>query len=415
MFYIKGAYIMNRKKYLLIYVVVSLIFLSGCTFSNKPVVEVEKGPVPVVTEIVEFKTISQGERFIGKIKPNKNVLVYPKTTAKIEKIYVEQGDIVAKQQILMKLDATYVNDSLLQAEAAYQSAISNLNQAKERQSSSIIQTEAQLAIAEDTFNQAQKNLDDMTEKHEDGWISDSQFDQAKSAFLQAENNLKIAKDSVVKAKSNSNIEAVKIAVDQAELGVKQAKRALVDTNVYASIAGQVASINVGVGDMASPQIPAIQIINQDIVYVSLNVTGNSLKNFKEGRVIDIYIPSLEQKVEGKVTFISPIANEQTLTFLVEVEINNQNNQLKSGMFVETILTLSNNEEYIVIPTRAVMGTGKETYVYIVDDGKAYKKDIEVMDMSTEETILISGLAVDDVIIVKGQYSVVDGSEVEIVK
>ncbi len=496
---------MKQSKYFIIFIIIFVIFLSGCTFGKAPVVEVEKGPVPVVTENVQFKTIAQGERFIGKISADKNSLVYPKITAKIEKIYVKPGDTVVKNQILMKLDDRYVNDSLHQAESSYQSALINLSQAEERQKSSIIQTEAQLAIAEDSYNQAVKNLVDITKKYDDGVVTESQLDQAEATFVQAEtnltnakaalatataaadaayaaalildpsatrdpnltlsinslttsvalaeaavqqskaaldsmtaqynggkitenqvdqsssvvvqaeNNLKIARDSAEAAKSNSNIEAATLAVEQAEYGIEQAKRSLEDTKVYSSIAGQVVSVKVEEGDMATPQAPAMQIINQGIVYVSLNVTENTLKNFNEGDIINIYIPSLERDVEGKATFISPIANEQTLTFLVEIEINNDDKQLKSGMLVETILSFSNDEEYIIIPTRAVMGTGKETYVYVVEDGKAYKRAIEVMDMATEETILISGLTVDDVIVIKGQYSLEDGEEVEIVK
>ncbi len=406
---------MNRTKYSIILVLILVVFLSGCTLGNETEEAVELRPIPVVIEKVELKSIDQGERFIGKIKANQNIFVSPKITAKIEEIYVEQGDTVIKQQILMKLDDTYVKDSLRQAEAVYQSSLSNLNQAKERQSSSIIQTEAQLEIAEDSYEQAKKNLDDVTELHDEGRANDNQLDQAESAYLQAENNLKIARDSYEKAQSSTNIDAIKASLDQAEIGLEQAQRAVEDTKVYASISGQVASVRVEEGDMASPQIPAVQIVNQDIVYVNLNVTENSLNNFEEGEIIDIYIPSLDKNVEGKVTFISPVASEQTLTFLIEIKINNEDNQLKSGMLVETILTFSDDEEYIVIPTQAVLGTGKDTYVYVVNDGKAYKKSIEVKDMTTEETIIIYGLSVDDEVVIKGQYNLDNGSDVEIIQ
>ena len=405
-----------KQIYYITIIILSIILFTGCTLgSDKDEQTIEVKPIPVVIEEVQFKAMEEGERFIGRIKADQNISIFSKINAKVKEIYREQGDMVKKQQILIKLDDTYVIDSLRQAEAGYQAALSNLNQAKERQGSAIIQARAQLEIAEDSSEQAKKNLDDITELYDDGRATEKQLDQANTAVLQADNNLKIAKDSFEKAQSSSNIDAITASLQQAEIGLEQAKRAVEDTKIVASISGQVAAVKVSVGDYASPQVPLVQIVNQDIVYANLNITENSLKNFKERDMLDIYIPSLDKDVRGEVTYISPVANEQILTFLVEIKIDNEDNQLKSGMLVETLLKYSDVEEYIVIPTQAVLGTGKETYVFIIKDGKAYKKNIEIKNMTTEETVVIYGLSVDDEIVIKGQYNLINGSDIVIVQ
>lgn len=405
---------MKRISYL--FIILSIILFSGCSLGNdNDEQSTEKQPVPVLVEKVQQKSVEHGERFIGKIKADQDLYVLPKISGKVQEIYIKQGDMVKEGQILMRLDDTYVNDTLLQAEASYKSALSNLNQAKERQSSSILQAEAQLELAEDSYEQAEKNLEDIKELYDDGRVNETQLDQAETAFLQADNNLKIARDSLEKAKSSSNIGALEAGLNQAELGLEQARRAVNDTKVLATISGQIASVMVEVGEMASQQQPVVQIINQNIVYVNLNVTENSLNNFREGERIDIYIPSLNKNITGEITFISPVANEQTLTFTIEIKISNKDRQLKAGMLVETLLTYVDNEEYIVIPTQAILGTGKDTYVFIVKEGKAYKKGITVREMATEEAIIESGLFVDDEVVIKGQYYLENGSDVEIVQ
>ncbi|MGD9677928.1 MAG: efflux RND transporter periplasmic adaptor subunit [Vulcanibacillus sp.] len=525
---------MKRGYYLLI-LIISIIYMSGCSLtSNNEAQPTEIKPVPVLIEQVQLKSVEQGERFIGKVKADKDLFVLPKVSGRVQNIYINQGDAVREGQVLMKIDDTYVNDTLQQAESSYKSALSNLNQAKERQSSSILQAEAQLTIAEDAYkkteknlannielndgnkieesqltlaestfdqarvnlnntmalyndgkakeaelaiaqaaydqavinlagadpldpaevaaaeaaldlaednliakstiyasvvvkeaqlqtaqayyDQAQKNLADVMELYNDDIAKETRLDQADTAFIQAANNLKIAKDSLENAKSTTSIAGLEVGLEQAELGLEQARRAVNDTKVVATISGQIATVMVEVGDMATQQQPVVQIINQDLIYVNFNVTENSLKNFTEGDALDIYIPSLDKSFEGKITFISPIANEQMLTFLVEARIDNKDNLIKSGMLVEGLINNIDKQEYLVIPTHAVLGTGEETYVYIIEeDGKAYKRNIEIKEMTTLETVITSGLSVNDKIVVKGQYNLMDGSEIEIVQ
>lgn len=169
------------------------------------------------------------------------------------------------------------------------------------------------------------------------------------------------------------------------------------------------------GETASPQSAVVQIVNLNRVIVQLNISESSLKSFETGKEVKVNIPSLDETFNGEVTFIAPAANVQTLTFPVEIVITNTEQLIKSGMLAEVFIDYKEGEEQIVIPTQGVIGTGDETYVFVVKDGKAVKQQVTVKAMTTNDTYIASGLSEGDQIVIKGQYGLKNGAHVEIIQ
>ncbi|OEF99811.1 hypothetical protein BHF71_01145 [Vulcanibacillus modesticaldus] len=407
---------MGKTKIILLIILSTLMIvsLSGCSINKEEEQTQSDEPTPVVIKQVEEKSVQQTKRYIGKVKAVQDIMVLSKIAGTVKEIYVNQGDMVKEGQLLIKLDDKDVTDALHQAEAAYQSALANLVQAKEGRSSRILQAETQLKQAEDAYMQAKKNLERIKELYEAEAIPKTQLEQAQTAYLQAENGLKIAQDTLEKANSDANIDTLESAVEQAKVGVEQARRAVSNTKIVAPITGQIAVLNIEKGEIASPQLPLLQIVNQDQILVGLNVTESSLKNFELGKKLAIYVPAIDEKIEGEVTFIAPAANSQTLTFPIEIKVENLDQRIRSGMFVEVQVTDSEDEKYVVVPTQAVLGTGADTYVFVYLNGKAVKQNVKVKDMTSEETIISEGLNRQDKIIIKGQYGLEDGIIVEVI-
>ncbi len=393
------------------------LLLSGCEllFISKPVIEEPKAPSPVEVASASYETIDYSERFIGRIAADQNAVVYPRTSGKITAIYVKQGSQVWRNQALVKLDDSYVQDSIRQAESALFIAEANYDQTVERQESMIIQTEAQLEMAIDNYNAAEVNLRELRDRQDKGEdVPEFLETQIESAYNQAKANLTIITDQAEKAKSETGLKMIEEQIRQAEHAVEQATRALDDLTIYAPVAGQVVQVNARVGDMVAPQVPLLQIIGQNKVYVTFFITDSSLRNYELKQELAVHVPALDEERTGTITFIAPAANEQTLTFMVEVELDNADASLKSGMLVETRQLTTEDDEFIVIPTRAVMGVGDESYVYVALDGLAIKKPIEIIEMRSNKTVIRSGIGVDELVITKGQYVLEDGAAIEII-
>jgi HlyD family secretion protein len=231
--------------------------ISGCeiVLVPKPVVELPKAPSPIEVAVAAYETVDYSERFIGRVAADQNAVVYPRTTGKITAVYVSQGSNVWRNQALIKLDDSYVQDSIRQAESALSIAQANYDQTIERQESMIIQTEAQLMMAQDAYTTALSNLRDMEELQKTQDVPEMLVTQVKSAFVQAQGNLIIITDQAEKAKSETGLKIIEEQIKQAEHAVEQATRALNDTTVYAPVAGQGVQVNARGGDMAAPQMP----------------------------------------------------------------------------------------------------------------------------------------------------------------
>jgi len=357
--------------------IILLLILSGC--STKNVSEEKNQPIPVQVIKVERETIENQDRYIGTVKAKQDVMVFSKIAGKVKKVNVKVGDQVKVDQILFEIDTTDVSFSLRQANTQYQAAVDNLNRAKDAKA----QAEEQLRKAEKAVNP----LFPETAKAVEG---------AKSALQQTEANVAVAQ---------AQVNQTKVAVDQASNTVSEA-------DVKAPIAGVVSSVMTEAGEMAAPQSPVIQIVNPDSLIVQLNsITESSIQKFRVGQKVKVSFPNVRETVEGTVSTVSFAANSQTLTYPIEIQIMDQSKSIHPGMFAEIIVTQSVKNQ-LVIPTKAIIGTGEGAHVYVINNNKAIKKTVKVIDMSTENTV-IEGLSENEQIVIKGQYMINNGSPVKI--
>ena len=100
----------------------------------------------------------------------------------------------------------------------------------------------------------------------------------------------------------------------------------------------------------------------------------------------------------------------------EVEIvflNDHSDRIKPGMHAEAYIELNNGnaEELLAIQRNCILVSLKNPYVYLVADGKAYRKDITVGNVYNDRVTVLNGLSVDDLVVLSGQINLRDGSTV----
>lgn len=401
------------KKLFAILALLTLLIGAGCSNNESSLDESQTITVNVVE--VENKALEQYEKFFGKVEASQEGQVASRTGGIVKKSYVALGDYVTEDQLLIELDDEDARYSFKQAEQGYQSALYNLEQAKEGRGTAILKAENNLELADDTYINSKESYENSQKLYEDEIITEAQLKQAKSAYLQAKNNLEMANDAVNNAYSEANINALEAQVEQAKIRMDQARSALDNTKIYSPIAGYIVSINAKEGEMIPPQSPFIGLIDYGKVTVELSVNQSSTSIFQTGNDVNIYIPALEKPYTGKVQYVSPAANKQTLTFPVKIEISNSDMDIKPGMFAEVQIDTSDNKNYIRVPSEAVLGTDQDNYVFVYKDGVAEKRDVSVKEMTTEYTYIEKGLSSGELVITKGQHTLTDGTIVELVE
>ena len=180
--------------------------------------------------------------------------------------------------------------------------------------------------------------------------------------------------------------------------------------IYAHVSGVITEISVTLGSHIMLGKPIFKVADLSTVWANFNVYENQLSLFKVGQEIDVIIPSNQQKtIKGKVEFIDPILNEQTRTVNLRVVMQNKNQLLKPGMFVEgKIKSTIENSNKIQVPASSVLWTGKRSVVYIKLEKEAPVFELREVTLGSKignNYMILDGLNNGDEIVSKATFTV----------
>ncbi len=140
-----------------------------------------------------------------------------------------------------------------------------------------------------------------------------------------------------------------------------------DFSIYATVSGTVSKKLVEQGSYIKQGQPLLKIANLNTVWANFDVYENQIDLFKEGQEVSIKTNAYPNKTfNAKVSFIDPILDVKTRTMKLRAVLNNGKDLLKPGMFIEgNIKPINAIKEHIpVIPSSAVLWTGKRSVVYL---------------------------------------------------
>ncbi|QTE23716.1 efflux RND transporter periplasmic adaptor subunit [Polaribacter cellanae] len=179
--------------------------------------------------------------------------------------------------------------------------------------------------------------------------------------------------------------------------------------IYATQTGTVTEKMVEEGDHVALGEALFKVSNLSVLWANFDVYENQIHLFKKGQEISI-TTNTNKKITAKVDFIDPVLDTKTRTVKLRVVLNNRNNELKPGMFVEgkTKGINSNNEETVTVPSSAVLWTGKRSVVY--KKTSANESVFEMQEVTLGNRIgefyeVLEGLKNGDEIVTNGTFTV----------
>ncbi|MEH6406606.1 MAG: efflux RND transporter periplasmic adaptor subunit [Leeuwenhoekiella sp.] len=180
--------------------------------------------------------------------------------------------------------------------------------------------------------------------------------------------------------------------------------------IYATVSGTVSEKLVNEGDYVKQGEPLFRIANLNTVWAVFDAYENQLSQLKNGQEIKISANAYPGKTfDAKVSFIDPSLNTGKRTVQVRAELNNNESNLKPGMFVQgKISRVATAEETITVPASAVMWTGKRSLVYIkTDDTEPVfeMREVQLGNTSGDNYTILSGLSSGDEIVTNGTFTV----------
>jgi len=310
--------------------------------------------VPVEISIVKHEVVKQSIPLTGVLLPLYAIDIISETSGKVQQINKNLGDRVSPKDTLAKIDDRVPLSQYQQAQAQVLSAKNNLNI-------------------------AQLNFSSDKELFESGDISKLEFENTRLAVKTAEAN---------------HLSAL------ASLSLSE--KSYLDTRITSPISGVISRKVIEPGTMVSNGMMLYRVVDYNTLKIEIGVSQKLISLITIGSPATVTISALNNlSARGKVHFISPQADEQTGTFLVEIQIPNQAKTIRAGMTARIELIVSSTDEQIVIPNHALVTKNGNSFVYKVANNKAQITEINIKNTVGSKTIVESGISQGDSIVVVG--------------
>jgi RND family efflux transporter MFP subunit len=336
-----------------ILILIIAVLINNKAKSSKVAKSSEFVTYPVNVVQVSKENVQEQLSLTGTINAFSDVTIISETSGKVVEVNAEVGDYKNAGSVIVKVD-----DEI---------------------------KKANFQLAEVNYNKAKKDLDRFKKLASNNSVSDQQLEGIQLAFQSAEAQYIIAK--------------------------KQYN----DTRITTPISGVVTSRPVELGTMINNNMAVANVANISQLKVRINLSESDAFKVKVGDTVgvvtDVYP---EHKFNGKIKYISDKCDD-VHTYPVEVIINNDKKfPLKAGMFGRIYFTSKFDGYSVTIPREALVGSSRDSKVYVVNNGIANIRDIEVgLEFGTKLQVL-SGLSEGETVIVSGQSNLKDGYKVTVV-
>ncbi len=296
----------------------------------------------------------------ANLKSRKNVVILSEFQGTLKNLFVKEGHLVKKGQLLAE-----INDSGL----------------KEQLDQMLIQA-----------NFTKDNFDRVKRLWEKNIGSEMQFLKAKSDF----------------ETSNKMVEQIR---DQ-----------LSKTKIYAPFDGEIDEIISNLGSNLVPSSPILRVVNLDIIYAEAQVPEKYVSSISIGTEAIVSIPLLNKELTSKIVQTGNFINPNSRTFRIEAPVENKDKRIKQNLNARIKIKNYSNDQSIVVPLRVLSedASGKPfLYKLVTTD----KKDIFLTVKSfvitganyNQEIEITQGVSIGDIIVLEGANNVEDNQRVRVIE
>jgi Cu(I)/Ag(I) efflux system membrane fusion protein len=175
------------------------------------------------------------------------------------------------------------------------------------------------------------------------------------------------------------------------------------------IDGVVGELAVREGMTVMPGAPMFRINGLASVWVNAEIPESLAASVRPGNLVEAHAAAFPGRTfNGKVSAILPEVNPATRTIKARVELANPRGELVPGMFATVDFAPATRRQAVLVPTEAVIQTGKRTVVVLAEQGEDGKQrlapaDVEVGAEASGMTEIRRGVAAGQKVVVSGQF------------
>ncbi|CAN5379642.1 efflux RND transporter periplasmic adaptor subunit [soil metagenome] len=286
----------------------------------------------------------------AKVDGDENVMISPDMPGTIVRVNVKAGDRVSKGTVLVELD-----------NQVYQKNLEELLNARD---------------FTNTLYQKQKALWD-------------QKIGSEVQYLTAKNNLESMDKKIATVREQLNLSKVKSPIN-----------------------GTVDQVNVKLGEMYSPGMPGLRVVNFASLKVKAEVAEAYISKVKKGDKVEVEFPDLNKKIMATLSYSGKVIDPVNRTFGVEVSVNEKDADLHPNMIAVLRIADYSSPNAVILPINVVQTTPAGSYVFVAQGNKAVKRTVVTGHNYRGKLEINSGLNAGDKVVTTGFQDLVDGQSIK---
>lgn len=289
---------------------------------------------------VTVGTARQTVLAVGTFRSNESVMVRPELASRIKEFNFNEGQKVAKGQVLVRLDAALDEAALAQAEAALV-------------------------------------------------LSKANFERATSLVAR-------------QAGTEKAVDEARAALRRDEAAVQLAKARVEKYTLVAPFDGVIGLRRVSIGSYLVAGADVVNLEQIDPLKVDFRIPESFLPAVRVGQPISVTVDAFAgREFPGKVYAIDPLVDEAGRSIVIRAMVANPQDVLRPGVFGRVAVTLATRENAMFVPEQAIVPVGDRVQVYRIVDGKSVPTFVRAGQREKGQVEIVEGLTPNDMVITAG--------------
>jgi membrane fusion protein (multidrug efflux system) len=321
----------------------------------------------------------------GSIQTLSTVEVKPEVGGRLISVFFKEGDLVRKGQLLGEIDPVNYRLAYEQAAAALSVAEAGVERAR---------VSAEYAKAE------KERADNLLRS---GGITQKDHLAAVTSVKDTETQVRLGEAQCIQARAALAI----------------AEKALQDCRIEAPADGHVQNRFFDRGSLLVPGVALFTLVDNSRLELECVIPSYRLASIRLGQKAQFTTPTWGTRLfEGTVSAINPVIEADNRSVKLKVKVANPGGELRSGMYAKGEITVGRESEALVVPRDALIPEeegGASAGVYVVQEGKARRIDVQVEDTQRDRVWIREGLSGGELVIAEIGPSLKDGAEIRILQ
>ncbi|MDT4953214.1 MAG: hypothetical protein QOJ02_1352 [Acidobacteriota bacterium] len=335
----------------------------------------------------------------GSLAADEQTDVAPAVGGKVVSVGVDLGSFVERGAVLVRLDDRDARIRLDQATAQVAQSEAAVRQAEAkvglRPGQQFEPTRvAEVASARVALELADKQLRRFEHLVETGDVSRSSYDQQKAQRDQLREQYEV---QLTAARQNyAAVDTARAAVASSKTQIAQARKAIADAVVMAPMSGYISDRPADVGEYVTTSSKIATIVRTNPLRVRMDIPEQALNAISVGQSVSVNVSAYpDRSYSGRVHHVAPSVTPNSRTMTVEAQVENSDGSLKPGQFATVRILQPQTSPALLVPARSVRTEAGTSYVFVIKNGHAEKRIVQLGQTEGDLIEIKSGLAAEE--------------------